>query len=256
MSDKVKKGSSAPKKDSWHPHYNDPVHKLVLKSTDNVLFRVSAYHLAKARSVRLCSELNHADALPSPVFAEMFDLTLEDTEPVDMLVSSKVLCEFIYRTTCPYSDDSHSQRREVSWTLDEAFELYHIGSRFECPLAKASGLSQIELQSCDKLESWHALIRASNEDDEPLAKEIVHFIDARNMEKVDPFPFISQLQPTWQHSLLRSIFGIAPHREHQLDLRRYRGLPMDFTFFTSTDAVHVERWTRRWEPSGQSDAAL
>jgi hypothetical protein len=256
MSDKVKKGSGAPKKDSWHPHYNDPVHKLVLKSTDNVLFRVSAYHLAKARSVHLCSELDHADALSSPVFAEMFDLTLEDTKPVDMLVSSKVLCEFIYRTTCPYSEDSHSQRREVSWTLDEAFELYHIGSRFECPLAKASGLSQIRLRSCGSLEFWHALIRASNEDGEPLAKEIIQFIAARNMVKRDPFPFISQLQITWQHSLLRSLFGIAPHGEHRLDLRRYRGLPMDLSFSISADVLHGERWKHGWEPSGQSDAAL
>jgi hypothetical protein len=33
----------------WHEHFRDPEHKLVLRSKDDVLFRVSMFHLSKAR---------------------------------------------------------------------------------------------------------------------------------------------------------------------------------------------------------------
>lgn len=33
----------------WHEHFRDPEHKLVLRSKDDVLFRVSRFHLSKAR---------------------------------------------------------------------------------------------------------------------------------------------------------------------------------------------------------------
>jgi hypothetical protein len=49
MTDKPENETETPPKEVWHPHYDDPEHKLVLKSTDDVLFRVSAHHLGRAR---------------------------------------------------------------------------------------------------------------------------------------------------------------------------------------------------------------
>lgn len=188
----------------------------------------------------------------------MFDLALEAAEPVDMLVSTKVLCDFVYRTTCPYSEEfefpQYQEKRTL--TLNEAFDLYHLGTRFECPLAEGSGINHIYSRCLRSDGFWNALIRASNEDDQRLAKIIVGVILPERLVEVDPFPLISQLKPAWQHSLLRSIFGVEPHRKFQLDMKKYQGLPGDFDFQKPDKTYHFTAWRARWDPNGKSDAEL
>jgi hypothetical protein len=68
----------------------------------------------------------------------MFDLALEAAEPVDMLVSTKVLCEFILCSTWPYDD---KPLHLLDLTLSDTFDLYHLATRFEVPLAIPQVLS-------------------------------------------------------------------------------------------------------------------
>jgi hypothetical protein len=183
----------------------------------------------------------------------MFDLALEAAEPVDMLVSTKVLCEFILCSTWPYDD---KPLHLLDLTLSDTFDLYHLATRFEVPLAIESGCYQIGDAARQPRPFWQALIRASNENDHRLGKVVIKKIDERKFMDVDFILFLSELQEVWQHSLLRSVFGIATHRKHQLDLEKYRGLPGDFTFEKPDGKWHYAIWHVDWDPSGKSDAEL
>lgn len=185
----------------------------------------------------------------------MFELDLEASEPIDILVSSKALCDFIYRILSPYPS-SLLQASITTFTLDDAFDLYHLGKQFEIPHIAKWGAEEIVTQTLNYHKFWLALVRASDEDDENLAKKLVAQMRDGCITNVDFITPFNRLQPTWKHSLLRSIFGIDLHRKFGLDVEQYKEFWADLPYKKADGTFHFTKWIKSWEPKGRTDAEL
>ena len=218
------------KSQKWHDYHNDPEAKLILQSSDGVLFRASGWRLSKARYVPRVVLSKHG----SPVFKSMLELPNATEEcqaankiPIHVDTKSRYLCIFLDLTSisAPFIYKSMDART--------THEVLHICDKFECQ--NIARLLRQHLHRHAESSPWVIFKFAAKINDIDLGRCALQNMARRPEDNpfrdanISLWTALHDLRATWQIGLLKCMLR-APHED---DVKGAVNLPKNLMAITA-----------------------